>query len=74
MATATKKHQAARPANGSEPAPMTFRISEDNGGDHHWTILGSGGESLARSGSFATHDEAAQAARVVRDGAGVARL
>jgi uncharacterized protein YegP (UPF0339 family) len=74
MATATKKTQVARPAKGSEPVPIEFLISKDNGGGYHWTILSSGGESLARSGVFATRDDAARAAGVVRDGAALARV
>jgi uncharacterized protein YegP (UPF0339 family) len=77
MATATKKtrtngHVARQAAAVSESAPMEFLVSENNAGDYHWTILGSGGESLAHSLPFATYDDAARAARLVRDGAGSA--
>jgi len=51
---------------------MSFLVFEDNGGDYCWSILGGDGESLAQSRSYATHDDAASAARVVRDGAGSA--
>jgi uncharacterized protein YegP (UPF0339 family) len=77
MATATKKPRADRQvarhaANRSESAAMTFLVFEDNGGDYCWTILGSDGESLAHSRPYPTHDDAAHAARLVHDGAGVA--
>ena len=49
------------------PASMTLLIDEDNGGSYHWTILAAG-ETLVRSGSFASYDEAKQAAGIVRDG------
>jgi uncharacterized protein YegP (UPF0339 family) len=77
MATATKKARAARrvarrAGAGSDSEAIKFLVFEDNTGDYHWTILGSGGESLGQSGTFATYDEAAQAVRVVREGAGSA--
>jgi uncharacterized protein YegP (UPF0339 family) len=53
---------------------MEFLLFEDNGGDYHWTIVGSRGEQLARSGGFATYAEAEQAALLVRGRAGSARL
>ena len=79
MATATEKsrasrHVARRAAAATEPAAITFRVFEDNGGSHHWTLLGNNGESLAHSRPYATHEQAAHAAGVVRDGAGTARL
>jgi uncharacterized protein YegP (UPF0339 family) len=79
MATATKKSRAngqvlRRAAAVSELAAITFLVFEDNGGDHAWTILGTDGESLARSRAYATHEEAARAADVVRGGAGSARF
>ena len=79
MATATQNSRAhrqvaRRPAAGSEPAAITFLVFEDNGGSYCWTLRGSDGESLAHSGRYATRDAAAHAARVVRDGAGSARL
>jgi uncharacterized protein YegP (UPF0339 family) len=48
---------------------MTFRVFEDNGGRYHWTIIAAGGESLVRSASFASYEDARQAARVVHVGA-----
>ena len=58
----------------SESAAMAFVVFEDNGGDYHWTIVAAGGESLAQSGSFASHDDAERAARCVYEGAGSARF
>lgn len=79
MATATKKSRATRQAQRraavvAESAALTFLVVEDNGGHHRWTLLGPGGDSLAHSRRYATHEEAAQAALAVRDGAGRARL
>jgi uncharacterized protein YegP (UPF0339 family) len=75
MATATKKagavRQVVRRASAvSAPAANRYLVFEDNGGDFRWTILGSDGESLAQSGTFATYHDAQQAAAIVRDGAG----
>ena len=79
MATATKKVHAARPVargarDASESASLEFLVYRDNGGDYHWEIVGDSGESLAQSGSFASHDDAARAARCVYDRAGSARF
>jgi uncharacterized protein YegP (UPF0339 family) len=79
MATATKKVRAARSvARGggdvSESASLEFLVHQDNGGDYHWEIVGDSGESLAQSGSFASHDDAERAARCVQVGAGSARF
>ena len=79
MATATEKVHAARPvARGvrdvSESASLEFLVHRDNGGDYSWEIVGGSGESLAQSGSFASHDDAERAARRVYDGAGSARF
>lgn len=75
MATAPKMSRAnRRVARQSESAALTFLVFEDNGGDYYWTILGRDGDSLARSRPYATHDDAAHAARVLRDGAGSARF
>lgn len=77
MATASKKSRDAaqllrRAPKASTAGSMEFVISEDNAGDHHWEIVGADGVVLARSGSFASHEETAQAARRFRDGAGSA--
>ena len=70
MAAAAKKRAAQSVAGRSDSAAIKFLVFEDNGGDYYWTILGSDGESLAHSKSYATHDDAEYAARVVYDGAG----
>jgi uncharacterized protein YegP (UPF0339 family) len=74
MATATKKSRAAGglAARASEvhvPESMEFLIFEDNGGEYHWTIVAGDGTTLARSGGFASYEDAEQAAQHVRDGA-----
>jgi uncharacterized protein YegP (UPF0339 family) len=79
MATATQKsradgHVAQGAAGRPESTAITFLVVEDNSGDYCWTILGGDGDSLAHSRPYATYDDAAHAARVVRDGAGSARL
>jgi uncharacterized protein YegP (UPF0339 family) len=51
---------------------MEFLIFEDNGGDYHWRIIAGNGGTLAESVSFASYEDAEQAARRVRDGAGSA--
>jgi uncharacterized protein YegP (UPF0339 family) len=79
MATATKKSRAAnqlartRAHRGSREL-MEFLIFEDNGGAYHWTIVARDGETLARSGGFASYDDAEQAAQRVRDAATSARF
>ena len=70
MTAAVKKSRSRSAAARPDSAAITFLVSEDNGGDYSWTILGSDGESLAQSKAYATHDDAAHAARVVREGAG----
>ena len=79
MATATKKVHAARPVaraarDVSESASLEFLVHQDNGGDYHWEIVGDGGESLAQSRSFASHEDAERAARRVYDDASSARF
>ncbi|HET6870225.1 MAG TPA: DUF1508 domain-containing protein [Solirubrobacteraceae bacterium] len=79
MATATKKdrrakHVTLRAADVSDPAGFKFLVYEDNRGQHRWEILGRRGESLAQSVSYATRDDAEQAARAVQDLAGAARF
>jgi uncharacterized protein YegP (UPF0339 family) len=59
----------ARAAPRSLPASMTFLIYEDNGGRYHWTIVAASGKTIVRSASFASHEEAKQAARIVHRGA-----
>ncbi len=74
MATATKKSRAAKELAGRASAArlresMEFVIFEDNGGDYHWAIVAGDGSTLARSGSFASYDDAEKSANHVRDGA-----
>ncbi len=52
-----------------DPASMAFGIYQDNGGGYHWTIVADGGQTLVRSDSFRTHEEAKQAAGIVHRGA-----
>ena len=73
MATATQEarlaRQVARRAEAlSNSAAMKFVVFEDNGGRYHWTIVAAG-ETLVQSASFASYEEAEQAARIVHDGA-----
>jgi uncharacterized protein YegP (UPF0339 family) len=77
MATAPKQspvvaQRARRAPEVRVPPSLEFLITEDNGGDYHWMIAANDGVTLARSGGFATYDDAAQAAQLVRDGAGSA--
>ncbi len=79
MATATQKPRAARqlPRRGSdmpELASIKFLIFEDNGGDYHWRILAHDGAPLAQSVSFASYDDAEQAAQRVSKAAASARF
>lgn len=67
-ANAMRKARAA-PSSLPEPASLAFRIHEDNGGAYHWTILADGGETLVRSASFGSYEQADHAARVVHCGA-----
>ena len=48
---------------------MAFLIYEDNGGGYHWTIVADGGETLVRSASFRSYEDAKQAAGIVQRGA-----
>lgn len=48
---------------------MKFVVYEDNGGGYHWTIVAASGEPLVQSASFASYEEAKQAARIVHRGA-----
>src|SRR5579884_266664 len=57
-----------------KPAAMKFVVFEDNAGGYHWTIVTATGETLVQSASFASYEEAKQAARVVHGGAPSASL
>jgi uncharacterized protein YegP (UPF0339 family) len=79
MATAIKKGHGAAPVARSRrdvsgSTSLEFLVYQDNGGDYHWEIVGEGGERLAQSRSFASHEDAERAARCVHDCAGSARL
>jgi uncharacterized protein YegP (UPF0339 family) len=66
--SAMRKARAA-PSSLPEPASMAFLIYEDNGGGYHWTIVADGGETLMRSASFRSYEDAKQAAGIVQRGA-----
>ena len=68
-AAVTKSRSRSAAARPDSPA-ISFLVFEDNGGDYCWSIVGGDGESLAQSRPYATHDDAASAASVVRNGAG----
>ncbi len=53
---------------------MGFFVFEDNGGGYRWTIVAGSGETLARSASFASYEDARQAARIVHAGAATASI
>ena len=72
MATATKKARAA--TSLTRAAPLEFLTYPDNGGNYHWEIVDTSGEILARSGSFASQDDAERAASHVHEGASSARF
>jgi uncharacterized protein YegP (UPF0339 family) len=79
MATARKKARAIGQVprvvgRVSEPAVMELLVFQDNGGRYRWTIVAASGEQLAHSPSFASYEDARDAADRVRDGAGSARL
>lgn len=57
-----------------EPAAMKFVVFEDNAGGFHWTLDTASGETLVQSASFASYEQAQQAARIVRGGAATASL
>ena len=63
--------QKARAAENAltKPASLKFVVVEDNGGGYHWTIVADGGETLVRSASFESYEDAKQAAGIVHRGA-----
>jgi uncharacterized protein YegP (UPF0339 family) len=65
------KHRAGAGAVSALPS-MRFVVFEDNGGAYHWAIAAASGDRLVKSASFASYEEAKQAAEVVRAGAGSA--
>jgi uncharacterized protein YegP (UPF0339 family) len=70
---AKRKAMAAASAL-AQPASMKFLVFEDNHGGYQWTIVGPSGQSLVQSVSFASSEEAKQAAHLVHAGAGSASL
>ncbi len=71
--SAMRKARAA-PSSLPEPTSMAFLIYEDNGGGYHWTIVADGGETLVRSASFRSYEDAKQAAGIVHRGASQASV
>jgi uncharacterized protein YegP (UPF0339 family) len=70
MQAVTAKTKTRAPASAlPEPASIKFLVFEDNGGGYHWTIVAGNGETLVQSPSFASYEDAHQAARVVHAGA-----
>jgi uncharacterized protein YegP (UPF0339 family) len=69
QATTAKRKTRAAVSALPEPASMKFLVFEDNGGGYHWTIVAASGETLVQSASFATYEDAKQAARIVHGGA-----
>jgi uncharacterized protein YegP (UPF0339 family) len=69
QAMSAMREARAAPSSPPEPASLAFRIYEDNGGGYHWTIVADGGETLVRSASFRSYEQAKQAAGIVHRGA-----
>ncbi len=51
------------------PGSMKFLSFEENGGAFHWAIVAASGDRFVPSATFASYEEARQAAGVVRSGA-----
>jgi uncharacterized protein YegP (UPF0339 family) len=66
--SAMRKARAA-PSSLPQTASMVFLIYEDNGGGYHRTTVADAGETLVRSASFGSHEDAQQAAGIVHRGA-----
>ena len=73
---AARRRTKDRTAAAAAPAqaPIKFLIFEDNGGAYHWAIITASGDRLVQSASFASYEQAKQAAGIVRRGAGSARF
>jgi uncharacterized protein YegP (UPF0339 family) len=69
QAASTMRKAPAAPSPLPERASMAFVIYEDNGGGYHWTIVADRGETLVRSASFGSYEDAKQAAGIVHRGA-----
>jgi uncharacterized protein YegP (UPF0339 family) len=75
MATATRKARATgQLPRVAKSLAIELLVFEDNGGRYRWTMVAATGEQLAQSPSFASYQDAWDAAGRVRDGAGSARL
>jgi hypothetical protein len=62
------KHRAG--ARGvAAPASLKFLSFEENGGAFHWAVVAAGGDRLVPSATFASYQQAKQAAGIVRSGA-----
>jgi hypothetical protein len=60
----------ARAADNAVPEPsMKFLVFEDNCGGYQWTIVARSDDRLVQSPSFASYEEAREAARIVHAGA-----
>jgi hypothetical protein len=62
----TKRRAGARAVS---PPASKFLSFEENGGAFHWAIVAAGGDRLIPSATFASYEQATQAAGVVRTGA-----
>jgi len=69
QAMSAMRDARATPSSLPDPPSMAFLVYEDNGGDYHWTIVADGGETLVRSASFESYEDAKQAAGIVYRGA-----
>lgn len=69
QAVSTTRKARAAPSPQPERPSMAFVIYEDNGGGYHWTIVADRGETLVRSASFRSYEDAKQAAGIVHRGA-----
>lgn len=67
-ATGKTKARAAASAP-PKPAAMRFLVFEDSDGGYYWTIVTRSGETLMQSASFASYEDAKQAAHIVHAGA-----
>jgi uncharacterized protein YegP (UPF0339 family) len=71
-AVSAMRDARAAPSSSPSAPSMRFVVFEDNGGGYRWTIVADGGETLAQSASFGSHEEARRAASIVYRGASLA--
>lgn len=71
VAHAVKAMREARAGSSADlaAAPLKFLIAEDNRGGYYWTIVAGRGETLARSDSLGSYEDARRVADIVRHGA-----